>query len=90
MNEITNRFLQLFYKISKIPRESGKEEKFASFLEEFAKEHHLHCFRDESNNVLIKKKGNKENNKPIILQAHIDMVCVKRENINHNFNIDPI
>ena len=85
-----NRFLELFYKISEIPRESGKEGKFASFLEEFAREHHLYCFRDESNNVLIKKKGNKENNKPIILQAHIDMVCVKRENSNHNFNTDKI
>ncbi|MCP6083043.1 cytosol nonspecific dipeptidase, partial [Klebsiella pneumoniae] len=39
---------------------------------------------------LIKKKGNKESNNPIILQAHIDMVCVKRENSNHNFNTDPI
>ncbi len=90
METIMNRFLELFYKISEIPRESGKEGKFASFLEEFAKEHHLYCFRDESNNVLIKKKGNKESNNPIILQAHIDMVCVKRENSNHNFNTDPI
>ena len=90
METIMNRFLELFYKISEIPRESGKEGKFASFLEEFAKKHHLYCFRDESNNVLIKKKGNKESNNPIILQAHIDMVCVKRENSNHNFNTDPI
>ena len=90
METTINRFLELFYKISEIPRESGKEGKFASFLEEFAKKHHLYCFRDESNNVLIKKKGNKESNNPIILQAHIDMVCVKRENSNHNFNTDPI
>ena len=90
METLINRFLELFYKISEIPRESGKEGKFASFLEEFTKEHHLYCFRDESNNVLIKKKGNKENNNPIVLQAHIDMVCVKRENSNHNFNTDSI
>ncbi len=46
METIMNRFLELFYKISEIPRESGKEGKFASFLEGFAKEHQLYCFRD--------------------------------------------
>lgn len=90
MHEITNRFLELFYKISQIPRESGKEKKFADFLEKFAKENNLECYRDKSNNILIKKQGNKENNEPVILQAHIDMVCVKKENSNHDFDIDPI
>ena len=90
MNEIINRFLELFYKISQIPRESSKEKKFADFLEIFAKENNLEYYRDKSNNVLIKKHGNKENNEPVILQAHIDMVCVKGENSNHNFDIDPI
>ena len=87
---ITNRFLELFYKLSQIPRESGKEKRFADFLEAFAKENNLECYRDKSNNVLIKKSGNKKNNEPIILQAHMDMVCVKRENSNHNFDTDPI
>lgn len=90
MQKITNRFLELFYKISEIPRESGKEEKFADFLEMFAKDNNLQYDRDENNNVLIKKSGNKENNQPLILQAHMDMVCVKKENSNHNFEIDPI
>ena len=80
MQKITNRFLELFYKISEIPRESGKEEKFADFLEMFAKDNNLQYDRDENNNVLIKKSGNKENNQPLILQAHMDMVCIKKEN----------
>ena len=87
---ITNRFLELFYKLSQIPRESGKEKRFADFLEAFAKENNLECYRDKSNNVLIKKSGNKKNNEPIILQAHMDMVCVKTENSNHDFDTDPI
>lgn len=62
MTKITNRFLELFYKISQIPRESGKEKKFADFLEMFAKKNNLKYYRDENNNVLIKKNGNKENN----------------------------
>ena len=90
MNEVTNRFLELFYKLSQIPRESGKEKRFADFLEAFAKENNLECYRDKNNNVLIKKSGNKKNNEPIILQAHMDMVCVKRKNSNHDFDTDPI
>ncbi|MBR0426797.1 MAG: M20/M25/M40 family metallo-hydrolase [Clostridia bacterium] len=90
MNKITARFLELFYKISGIPRESGREEKFADFLESFAKEHNLYCFRDKNNNVLIKKQGNKQNNETVIFQAHMDMVCVKCENSKHNFETDPI
>lgn len=85
-----DRFLEIFSEISKIPRKSGREEKFADFLEDFAKLHELECFRDRYNNVLIKKHGNKESNEPLILQAHIDMVCVKKENSNHNFETDPI
>ncbi len=90
MDIITKRFLEIFYEISQIPRISGKEEKFANFLEVFAKKHNLECYRDRNNNVLIKKKGNKTNNNPIILQAHIDMVCVKEKDSNHNFEEDPI
>ena len=37
IDEITNRFLEIFTEISQIPRESGKEKKFADFLELFAK-----------------------------------------------------
>lgn len=90
MNKITDRFLKLFYKISQIPRESGHEKRFADFLEMFAKENNLEYYKDKSNNVLIKKNGNKEDNETIILQAHVDMVCVKTDNSNHNFEADPI
>ena len=90
MEKIIDRFLELFYKISQIPRKSGKEERFADFLEMFAKENNLKCYRDKSNNVLIKKCGNKKDNETVILQAHMDMVCVKNANSNHNFDIDPI
>lgn len=89
-DKICKKFLELFYKLSQIPRESGKEKRFADFLEAFAKENNLECYRDKNNNVLIKKSGNKKNNEPIILQAHMDMVCVKRENSNHDFDTDPI
>lgn len=78
-----------FLRISKIPRESGYEEKIADFFVNVAKENNLYYFKDENNNVLIKKKGNVDS-KPIALQAHLDMVCVKSKDSNHNFENDGI
>ena len=45
-----------FLRISKIPRKSGHEEKIADFFVNIAKENNLYYFKDENNNVLIKKK----------------------------------
>ena len=78
-----------FLRISSIPRQTGKEKEISDFFVEIAKKNNLEYFQDESNNVLIKKKGNIEGT-PIILQAHLDMVCVKREDSNHDFNKDGI
>ncbi len=78
-----------FLRITKIPRESGHEEKIADFFVNVAKENNLYYFKDENNNVLIRKKGN-INSKPIALQAHLDMVCVKSKDSTHNFACDEI
>lgn len=78
-----------FLRISKIPRESGHEEKIANFFINIAKENNLYYFKDENNNVLIKKNGNIDA-KPIALQAHLDMVCVKTKDSKHDFSNDGI
>ena len=78
-----------FLRISKIPRMSGKEKKISDFFVQVAKDNNLYYFQDKDYNVLIKKKGNIEGD-PIAFQAHLDMVCVKRENSNHDFNNDGI
>lgn len=78
-----------FLRISKIPRESGHEGKLADFFVNVAKENNLYYFKDGNNNVLIKKKGIIDS-KPIALQAHLDMVCVKKEDSNHDFEKDKI
>ncbi len=83
--ELINNFLR----ISKIPRRSGHEEKIANFFINVAKENSLYYFKDENNNVLIKKKGNK-NSPPVALQAHLDMVCAKAKDSNHDFEKNAI
>lgn len=81
-----------FEEISKIPRESGNEKEISDFLVKFAKERNLEFYQDEAFNVIIKKAGTEgyENSKGIILQGHIDMVCVKEDDSNHDFTKDPI
>lgn len=79
-----SRTIDIFKEILAIPRPSGKEEKIADYLVEFAKNNNLEYFRDEKNNVIIKK--NNGSNKTIILQGHTDMVCVADKMVVHNFN----
>lgn len=83
---------QYFEEICKIPRPSKKEEKMIQFLLDFGQKHQLETKRDKIGNVLIKKPATKgkENLKTVVLQSHIDMVCEKNADKQHNFEVDPI
>lgn len=79
--------IDFFNEITKIPRGSGKEDKIAEYLVNFAKDHGLEYVRDEHNNVIIRKNGI---GKTLVLQGHSDMVCEKNEGVDHDFDNDPI
>lgn len=81
-----------FYELNQIPRNSGKEKKVSDFLMNFAKERNLEAYQDEALNVIIKKPGTVgyENSETLILQGHMDMVCVKTDDSDHDFDKDPI
>ena len=83
-----NKTLEFFKTIASIPRESGNEKEISNFLCEFAKERKLWYEQDKYNNVIIKKKDGRNN--PIILQAHMDMVCEKDSNLEFDFTKDKI
>lgn len=86
-----DKTIEFFKYLSKIPRPSGKEEKVAQFLINFAKERNLEYFTDNTYNVIIKKPSNQPNcNRTLILQAHTDMVCEKDADVNINFEKDSI
>lgn len=88
----SDRVLEIFREITKIPRESGHEEKITGYLQNFAKEHGLECRTDATGNVVITKPASagKENVPPIALQSHQDMVCEKIAGSKHDFNTEPI
>ena len=69
---------RFFEEISAIPRPSGGENAIGDYLEAFAAARGLRCRRDGAGNVLICAPASpgREGEKPILFQAHTDMVCL--------------
>lgn len=88
----SSRVLEIFKEITRIPRESGHEEKINAYLLEFAEKHSLEAKSDKAGNVLIIKEAapGYENVPALVLQSHTDMVCEKRPGVEHDFEKDPI
>lgn len=86
------RVFYYFEEISKIPRESHHEKEISTYLMEFGAKHNLETYQDEVLNVVLRKKASPgyENAPKVILQGHMDMVCEKEEDSNHDFRKDPI
>jgi len=81
-----------FEEICKYPRPSKKEEKIAEYVVSVGERLGLQTEKDKFGNILIRKpatKGN-ENLKTVVLQSHIDMVCEKNSDVEHDFDNDPI
>ena len=72
-------FWSYFEDINKIPRGTGHTEQIGDYLVAFAKDNELRFVREECGNVIIYASGTegRESEKPLILQGHMDMVCVK-------------
>jgi len=81
-----------FDEISKIPRCSKHEERIRKHVLDFAKKHGLKSKTDKAGNVVLSKPASKGmKNKPVvILQGHMDMVCEKNSDVEHDFTKDPI
>lgn len=81
-----------FDNICSIPHPSKHEEKIVASLVEFAKKNNIEYKVDKTGNVIMRKPASKgmENRKGVILQAHVDMVPQKNNDVNHDFVNDPI
>lgn len=81
-----------FEEICRIPRPSRKEGRMAAWLMDFARQHRLEARRDEGGNVVIRKRAVKgrERAPGVVLQSHMDMVCEKNSDVEHDFDADPI
>lgn len=79
-----------FEEICKIPHGSRNTKQISDYLVNFAKEHGFEYVQDELNNVVIYKPATAgyENAPTVILQGHMDMVCEKRPEVEHDFEKD--
>lgn len=81
-----------FEEICKIPHGSGNLDGISSYLAQFAKDRGLFHIRDANNNVIIVKEASSGNESvpPIILQGHMDMVAVKKNDCDIDLEKDPL
>jgi len=70
-----------FERLCAVPHGSGNTKQISDLCVEMAGELGLQCRQEPCNNVIIRKPGSPgyENAAPVILQGHLDMVCVKTE-----------
>ena len=81
-----------FYDLTQIPRPTGHTKQVTEYLKAFGAKHGLETLQDETGNVLIRKPATPgyEGRKPVVLQAHVDMVPQKNAGVAHDFLRDPI
>ncbi|MBR6785275.1 MAG: aminoacyl-histidine dipeptidase [Clostridia bacterium] len=86
------KVFRYFNDISMIPRGSGNTDKISEYCCDFAKARGFEYIRDTANNVIIFKNGSsgRENEEPVILQGHLDMVCEKSAGREIDFLNDPL
>lgn len=81
-----------FDAITKVPRPSCHEEQIREFLLKFAADNGIAVRTDKVGNVVMTKAASAgcENSPVVILQSHMDMVCEKNSDVEHDFQNDPI
>jgi dipeptidase D len=86
------RVFEIFAEICKVPRPSKHEEKISRWLQDFAATHGIECVADEAMNVIMRVPATPgyEDHESVVLQAHMDMVCEKNGDVEHDFLKDPI
>jgi len=83
-------FWEYFEIISKIPRCSGKEEKIRTFITKEAEQMGFETKTDVVGNLVVNIPPGAKNGKNVVLQCHMDIVCEKNNEIEHDFSKDPI
>ena len=82
--------LSFFEDICAIPHVSGDEARIADYIEAFARERGLFCYRDGVHNLFIKRPATEghEDAPALMLQGHTDMVGEKTADSTHDFSTD--
>ena len=87
-----SKVFKYFEEISKVPRGSYNEKEVSDYIVSIAKDLGLEYKQDDKYNVYIKKPATKgyEKSPGVIIQGHMDMVCEKANDSDHDFKKDAI
>ncbi len=82
-----HKIFTFFEEVSAVPRGSRYNDRISDYLVEFAKQRGLYVRQDEMKNVVIIKEASSglEDCPAVILQGHMDMVCLSESGCDHNF-----
>ncbi len=88
----TKAHQRYFEEMTRIPHGSYHEQAYSDYLVAFAKDHGLDYAQDDMGNVIIYAPATKgyEDHAPVILQAHMDMVCEKNNDVDFDFDQEPL
>ena len=83
--------IDFFKEITKIPRPSKNEDKIREYLINWALESGFEYKTDTAWNLFVYVLSSDfAQSQPLLLQSHMDMVCVKTEDSEHDFFNDPL
>lgn len=87
---IQDEVLAKFEKIASIPRRSKHEAEIRSWIQEWARSHKFTTRVDTVGNVCVAVpgRGKYAQNDTIVIQGHLDMVCEKVPESDHDFSKD--
>ena len=92
MQQATGKIIDYFEQINRIPRCSKQEQQISCWLQQWAADRGLTAKNDAVGNLVIQVPATRGFGQAptVILQGHMDMVCEKHANSDHDFSTDPI
>jgi dipeptidase D len=92
MDAKTREILDYFKHINSFPRCSKKEDSISTWLQSWAAKNRLPIKKDEAGNLVFTLSASKgyEQAPGIVFQGHMDMVCEKTPESDHDFTKDAI
>ncbi|MBQ7776257.1 MAG: aminoacyl-histidine dipeptidase [Lachnospiraceae bacterium] len=86
------RVFYYFEELCNIPHGSGNVEAISNYLKGFAQGKGLEVIQDEVKNIIIIKEASEgyEQEPPVIIQGHMDMVAVSKPELNIDMKKEPL
>ncbi|GMH38692.1 hypothetical protein BSKO_06576 [Bryopsis sp. KO-2023] len=81
-----------FWSLTQIPRPSGHEKKVSQYVKDLAAGKGLKWAEDGTGNLVVRTPGvgTGVTAPPVLIQGHLDVVCEKNNDVEHDFFSDPL